>query len=165
LVSGAVKRLIASGAWLLAAACATPPSSSGIEPLLGHHQPLPTESRSTAAPAPDHQQPQPPASNDTAADVEPVDPESEEAVEPSSVLPTAEEDELCRHIVKLVQSESQEQASAEQTDELILNCGLALAHDRRRMGREEFERRAACMRAATSVEDFADCTPVSSDAP
>jgi hypothetical protein len=156
LVSGTVKRLTALGACLLATACAAQPtSSSGIEPLLGHHQPLPT----------DHQQPLPPASNDTAADVEPVDPESEEAVEPSSILPTAEEDELCRHIVKLVQSESQEQASAEQTDELILNCGLALAHDRRRMGKEEFERRAACMRAAKAVEDFADCTPVSSDAP
>jgi hypothetical protein len=161
LVSGTVKRLIASGAWLLAAACATPPSTSGIEPLLGHHQPLPKESPSAVEREPVPEQAPPPASNETPADVEPADPASEEPVEASSVLPTAEEDALCRHIVKLVQSESQEQASAEQTDELILNCGLALAHDRRRMGREEFERRAACMRAAKAVEDFADCTPAS----
>jgi hypothetical protein len=158
LVSGAVKRLAVLGAWLLAA-CATPPSTSGIEPLLGHHQPLPNASPSAVEPAPVHEQAPPPASDDTPADVEPVDGESEEVVEVSSVLPTAEEDALCRHIVKLVQSASQEQASAEQTDELILNCGLALAHDRRRMGREEFERRATCMRAAKAVEDFADCTP------
>jgi hypothetical protein len=154
-----MKRLLACGAWLLAAACATPPSTSGIEPLLGNHQPLPKESPSAVEPEPVHEQPPPPATDDTVEDVEPVDGESEEPVDDSSVLPTAEEDALCRHIVKLVQSESQEQASDEQTDELILNCGLALAHDRRRMGREEFDRRASCMRAATSIEDFSACAP------
>lgn len=75
------------------------------------------------------------------------------------MLPTAEEEALCRHIVKLVQSESQDRASAEQTDELLVSCALALAHDRRRMGTEEFERRAACMFAAATVADFAGCTP------
>jgi hypothetical protein len=147
LVAGVKKCLVAVGAWLLAG-CATPAaSSSAIEPRLGHHQPLPEASPNAVEPAPSHQ---PPASNDTAP-----------KIADSSMLPTAEEDALCRHIVKLVQSESPEPASAEQTDELILNCGLALAHDRRRMGREAFDRRAACMFAATAVADFAACAPES----
>jgi hypothetical protein len=145
-VKAGVKHVVACGAWLLVA-CATPPASdSGIEPMLGHHQPLPEASVERA---PGDPSPLPPASSDAAGTTD------------SAMLPTAEEDALCRHIVKLVQSESREPASAEQTDELILNCGLALAHDRRRMGKEEFDRRAACMRAATSVADFAACAPES----
>jgi hypothetical protein len=140
-----MKRLLPFGAWLLAA-CATPPASpSAIEPALGHHQP------------------QPPTSNDADADAdaEPPTRASEAIVGESSLLPTAEEEALCQHIVKLVQSESQDRASAEQTDELLVSCALALAHDRRRMGTEEFERRAACMSAATAVVDFAACAPES----
>jgi hypothetical protein len=156
-----MKRLTTIGAWLLAACATQPAEPSGIEPLLGHHQPLPAESPSAVEPAPERQEPEPIPWSETTGDAEqPADSTGEEvASTDSSLLPTAEEDALCRHIVRLVQSESQGQASAEQTDELILNCGLALAHDRRRMGKEEFERRATCMRAATKVADFAACTP------
>jgi hypothetical protein len=154
-----MKRLAATGAWLLVACATQPATPSAFEPAFGHHQPLPTESPTKGEPAPEHQQPPPPESDDTAARAEPEVPTSEEVADPSSMLPTAEEDALCRHIVKLVQSESGSLASSEETDELILNCGLALAHDRRRMGMEEFERRAACMRAATTVADFAACVP------
>jgi hypothetical protein len=145
LVAGGVKRL-AAAAWLLAACATAPASDSAIEPTLGHYQPLPKAIPSADEPAPGHQPP--PASNDTA-----------DTTDDSPMLPTPEEDALCRHIVKLVQSESPDEATAEQTDELTLNCGFALAHDRRRMGKEEFERRAACMRAATAVADFAACAP------
>lgn len=140
-----MNRLVASGAWLLAACAAPAASSSAIEPALGHHQPLPTASNDADA--------------NTDTDAEQPDRATEEAAEHSSILPTAEEEALCQHIVKLVQSESQDRASAEQTDELLLNCALALAHDRRRMGQEEFDRRAACMVAATTVADFAACAP------
>jgi hypothetical protein len=135
---------IAVAAWLLAACAAPPTSQSAIEPTLGHHQPLPTASND-AAPT-DAEQPH-------------HDHASEEAVADSSMLPTAEDEALCRHIVQLVQSESQDRASAEQTNELLVSCAFALAHDRRRMGTEEFERRAACMLAATTVADFAACAP------
>jgi hypothetical protein len=156
-----VKRQVAFAAWLLAACATQPEPASGIEPLLGHHQPLPTQSASAVEPAPERQEQRPLPSSDTDADAEPSDPPSEQVTADSPMLPTAEEQALCQHIVKLVQSESREQASAEQTDELILNCGLALAHDRRRMGTEEFERRAECMFAAKTVADFAACAPES----
>jgi hypothetical protein len=82
-------------------------------------------------------------------------------------MPTADEDALCRHIVKLVQSESKDPATADQTVELTASCALALAHDRRRIGEEEFGRRAECMFAATTVADFSACAPASdsSEAP
>lgn len=135
---------IACAAWLLAA-CATPPASpSAIEPALGHHQPLPTAEDEAVA-----QTEQPPASA------------SVQVVGASPMLPTAEDEALCRHIVKLVQSESQDRASAEQTDELLVSCAFALAHDRRRIGTQEFDRRAACMLAATAVADFTACAPES----
>jgi hypothetical protein len=156
LVAGGVTRLAVIGAWLLAACAAQPAEPSGIEPLLGHHQPLPKEPLSADESAPERQKPEPIPWSETTAGAEQAPDSDGEA---SSVLPTAEEDALCRHIVGLVQSESQERATVEQTDELILNCGLALAHDRRRMGKEEFERRASCMFAATTVADFAACAP------
>jgi hypothetical protein len=142
----AVKRLLVSGAWLLAA-CATPPASpSAFEPSIGHHQPTPN-----AATAPDED-----------ANAAQPDHASDDEIDGSAAIsPTVEDEALCRHIVKLVQSESQDRASAEQTAELIVSCAFALAHDRQRLGTEEFDRRAACLLDATAAADFAACAPAS----
>jgi hypothetical protein len=141
------------------AACATTRETSAIQPALGHYQPLPAASND-ADPAAD---PGPDATADPDPDPdsdEPTPPSaSEETVNESSISPTAEEDALCRHIVKIVQSESPDPATDEQTAELIVSCGFALAHDRRRIGAEEFERRSACMFLVSTVEEFAACTP------
>ena len=130
----------------LLAACATQPTEpSAIEPALGHYQPQPTEPSES-------------------------DPETEQAERPSEeapvgewAMPTAEEESLCLHIVAIVQSESTDRATPEQTEELLASCSLALAHDRKRIGTEEFDRRAACMVKATTVAGFSVCAPADED--
>lgn len=128
-----------SATWLLA--CATKPEQpTAFAPEIGHYQPLPTP-------------PSDAETSETSSDAG----ETNRASSQPPALPTAHEDALCRHIVKLVQSESKERATADQTAELIASCALALAHDRRRLGEEEFQRRAACMSAATTVAEFTPC--------
>ncbi len=133
----------------LSSACAKPPETpSAFAPEIGHRQPLPTE----------------PSEADPDTNGEPHREASDGPSEPLA-QPTADEDALCRHIVAVVKSESKDPATAEQTAELIASCALALAHDRRRLGDEEFERRSTCMLAAETVADFTACKsePASDD--
>lgn len=129
--------------WLVSA-CAKPPETpSAFAPEFGHSQPLPTE----------------PSGEGANANTEPHQDASDDEPSEPPALPTAEEETLCSHIVGLVQSESKDPATADQTAELLTSCALALAHDRRRLGEEEFGRRAACISAATTVADFSACAP------
>lgn len=133
---------------LLALACAKPSSpSSPLEPTLGRSQPVPT---TTSA------EPHQPTLGDDGPRAK--EPPSEAPPSEAPLAPVTEiEEQLCRHIIAVVRSESESPLTREQLDELHLSCSLALAMDRRRLGESEFQRRADCVRATQSVAGFSAC--------
>jgi hypothetical protein len=151
--------------------CATRDKPSGtLEPELGHSQPLPDEAspRPATAPRPADApplteiwpEPEPESEQPSQPDEPPAATEAEPAIPPPE--PVTEEDEaLCRHITSVVLSESNNAAglTSDQIDELIASCSVALAQDRRKLGEDEFRRRAKCVRKASTVEGFSACQP------
>lgn len=59
----------------------------------------------------------------------------------------------------LAESNNAAGLAAEQIDELIISCSLALAQDRRDLSEAEFRRRADCVRKASTVAGFSACKP------
>jgi hemolysin activation/secretion protein len=160
------------GASLLGA-CATSTPAPSLEPTIGHSQPLPTQTTASssesppavggapttvmagtpeAAPEPTEQPTEQPA------EAEPPPPEQPKIPPPEQV--TAEDEELCVHITRVVLTESESGGlTTDQVDELIASCSVALAQDRRKLGNDEFRRRAKCVRAASTVAGFSACQP------
>jgi cytoskeletal protein RodZ len=133
--------------------------SSALEPTLGRSQPLPSATTSTSPVTPSTLEP-----SDSPQEIEdnPTTPEQPDEPTPTVAPPapvTQTEEQLCRHITSLVHAESKRNAglSGDQLDELIASCSLALAHDRRKLGEDEFHRRADCVRKATSTAALSAC--------
>jgi hypothetical protein len=126
--------------------------SSVLEPTLGRSQPLPSATTSTLEPSDSPQ-----ALDDRPTAAEQSDEPTPTVAPPAPVTET--EEQLCRHITSVVLAESERNAelSGDQLDELIASCSLALAHDRRKLGEDEFRRRADCVRKATSTAAFSAC--------
>lgn len=138
--------------------CAAPQQPSpSLGPALGHSQPL--------ADAPASAQPSEPVPESEPVEPEPTPASASEAdaapTKPSPAAVTEEDEALCRHITRVVLSESNNAAglSVEQIDELVVSCSLALAHDRHKLSEAEFRRRAECVREASTVAGFGACQP------
>lgn len=133
--------------------------SPSLGPALGHSQPLADESASVqpSEPAPEPEpepvEPEPTPAGASEADAAPT--------KPSPAAVTEEDEALCRHITRVVLSESNNAAglNVEQIDELVVSCSLALAHDRHKLSEAEFRRRAECVREASTVAGFSACQP------
>ena len=99
------------------------------------------------------------APDESAAAGEDDEPTGTERPIPPPAPVTAVEEELCRHITSLVLAQSSDASppTSEQVDELIISCALTLAQDRRQIGEQEFQRRAKCVRSASSLEAVSAC--------